>query len=159
MNIFVVSDTHGDLTKALEMYDRLSAVCEFDLIIHCGDLQPDAIELGRILGKEVVCVRGNRDMWEKRDYKVAETPSGKILVTHGHMEDVKFSYEKLVYLAMENGCSAVCFGHTHVPENTVVAGIRILNPGSISRPRDGSDGSVAMIVATGKELAASVIYY
>lgn len=46
MNILVLSDTHGELGRALEMYKRISTlICKIDRIIHCGDFIKDAHEL------------------------------------------------------------------------------------------------------------------
>lgn len=159
MNIFVVSDTHGDISRAIEMYDRLSAGIPFDLLIHCGDHKRDAVRLGDALGLETVSVRGNCDHSFTRDFQVVEAPSARILVTHGHMEDVKFSKMNLIYLAREKNCGFVCFGHTHVPVNEEANGIHLLNPGSITLPRDGTRGSVGLIVSNPAHTAASIIYY
>ena len=159
MNIFVLSDTHGNIGKAIEMYERLSAGINFDLIIHCGDFKMDALRLGELLKVEVVSVRGNCDGARTRDIALVEAPSTRIAVTHGHMEDVKLSKLNLKYLAQEKKCSIVCYGHTHRPENEVVDGVRLFNPGSISLPRDGTQGSVGIIVSDNKHTACSVVYY
>ncbi len=46
------------------------------------------------------------------------------MITHGHMA-TKFSLMKpKVSQAMQHKCVAVCFGHTHVP-NEVSSGIRL----------------------------------
>ena len=107
-------------------------------------------------------------MWEgtdqghgcrERDFKIIETPAGRILVTHGHMESVKYSLQNLLYLAREQNCIAVCYGHTHQAANEEADGIRLINPGSTTKPRDGSRGSCAIIVATEKAFSASVVYF
>ena len=159
MNIFVVSDTHGRIDRAVELYRRVPAGISFDLLIHCGDHYRDAVQLSRELSLETVAVRGNCDGCFTREYKIVSAPSAKILVTHGHMEDVKFSLMQLIYLAREQECGFVCFGHTHIPVNDEANGIHLLNPGSISAPRDGTKGSAGLIVSAAKHTTASVIYY
>jgi len=159
VNILVFSDTHGNTDRAIEMYERLSAGIHFDLIIHCGDYIKDASEIEAALGIETVAVPGNCDGCRDRKFKIVETPSGKILVTHGHAENVKFALQNLVYLAKENGCNMACFGHTHCAVNDVVSGVHLINPGSLTNPRDGSSGSCAILVASGGEPAASIVYY
>ena len=67
--------------------------------------------------------------------------------------------QNLVYLAQEYECRAVCFGHTHVPVNEIENGIRLLNPGSLSNPRGGSQPSCALMVATDKALTAALVAY
>lgn len=159
MNILVFSDTHGSIDSAVEMYERLSAGIHFDMIIHCGDYVKDAHDIEDALGIKTVAVPGNCDGSRERNFKIVGTPSGKILVTHGHAENVKFYLNNLVYLAKENGCSMVCFGHTHRAVNDVAKGIHLINPGSLTNPRDGSSGSCAILIASGGEPAASIVYY
>ena len=62
MNIFITSDTHGDLTNVLEMYDVITSentpesiphFDSFDCLIHCGDYKKDAYELSKKLGLDV----------------------------------------------------------------------------------------------------------
>ena len=67
--------------------------------------------------------------------------------------------QNLCYLAEEYDCRCVCFGHTHVPVNETVAGIHLLNPGSLTNPRGGSKPSCALIVATEKALTATIVNY
>lgn len=163
MNIFVTSDTHGHLEKTYEMYEKLKELTvdgrEIDKIIHCGDYQRDAESIEGYLAKPVISVKGNCDGQRGRDFKVTDTPYGKILVTHGHMESVDYDYDRLSYLAEENQCSAVCFGHTHMPVYEGYNGLILINPGSLTFPRDGTSGSCALINATEDELKVSIYYY
>lgn len=157
MNILVVSDTHGNIKAAAEMAEKLGGRDAFELIIHCGDHCGDAAALERRLGIPSAAVRGNCDGARKGDFRVVETPGARILVTHGHAEDVDYGVSKLVYKAKELGCRAVCFGHTHVSLCEEVDGVRLLNPGSPTRPRMGSGRSVGVISSTEDGFAASVV--
>lgn len=159
MNILVFSDTHGRTSQAQEIFNRLNPAASFDLIIHCGDLNRDAVLLEQRLGVKVVSVLGNCDGCKTRDFKVVETPAGRILVTHGYAENVKRDYTSLYYLALENDCIAVCFGHSHIPVVTDLAGIKLINPGSLTNPRGGSKPSCAIIAAKENVLTASIIEY
>lgn len=159
MNILVFSDTHGKIKMAIEMYERLAPSIHFDLIIHCGDYIKDAIEIEKKLGIKTTAVRGNCDGSRERNFQIIETPAGRILVTHGHAEGVKHSLTNLIYLAKENECNMACFGHTHCAVNEVVSGIHLINPGSLTNPRDGKGGSCAILIASGKEPAASIVTY
>ena len=171
MNIFVTSDTHGRIENAVRVYERLASGIIIDHIIHCGDNVRDAEELGARLHLPVTYAPGNCDGSRSREFSVLETPAGKILVIHGHTESVDRGLMRLTYLAAENDCVMACFGHTHVPvyETVTIDGddlpdgnpaskIKLLNPGSASRPRDGSSGSCALIVATERALTASIVY-
>lgn len=159
MNIMVISDTHGNITKATELYDRLNPGAHFDLVIHCGDYVRDAIAFQAQTGCDLVCVPGNCDGCHDRNYEVVNTPAGKMLVTHGYAENVKSDLMKLYYLAEENECKAVCFGHTHVSGIWDIAGIKMINPGSLTNPRGGTQPSAAIIAATDKGFTASVVKY
>lgn len=159
MNILVISDTHGNIDKALELLERVSSFTDIDLIIHCGDYVGDAARIEEETGIEVVSVPGNCDGCFERNFKIVETPAGNVLVTHGYNEDVKYSLTRLLYLAEEQDCRIVCFGHTHEAVCEVVDGIRLINPGSPSRPRDDSNGSCALLVCNETSTAASIIKY
>ena len=156
MKILVISDTHGHLDKVYDIFEKQVGI---DLIIHCGDHQRDAYELEDTLGIPVVSVKGNCDRCHDTDRAFVDTPYGKIMVTHGHMENCDFGITKLLYAAEENDCVAVCFGHTHVPMNEDFDGIHVVNPGSLPKPRDGSNGSYAIIRSTKDDFFVNIIYY
>lgn len=156
MKILLLSDTHGDLTKVYEIYEKLNNI---DLIIHCGDYQKDAFDLEDHLGVPVVSVKGNCDGSRTPDHKIVETPYGNLLITHGHLENAGYDYNLLLYAAEAADCFATCFGHTHVPMCEDFDGIHLINPGSLSRPRDGSNGSYAILRCTEEDFYANIIYY
>ena len=68
-------------------------------------------------------------------------------------------YTRDIYAAEENDCIAVCYGHTHVPGCEDFSGITLLNPGSLSQPRDGTNGSYAIIRSTEDDFYTNIIYY
>jgi len=39
----------------------------------------------------------------------------------------------------------VCYGHTHIQDWSIVEGIQLLNPGSLTSPRDGRPPCVAIV--------------
>lgn len=159
MKILVISDTHGKINRISKIFERVKNV---DLLIHLGDYQQDAIELEKILGVDCVSVKGNMDgaMRSIDSRHILETEYGKIYLTHGHMDGAATgSYDKLLYRCEELGCRAVLFGHTHVPCNEEIDGIHIMNPGSISVPRDGSNGSYGVVHTYEDRMECSVVYY
>mgnify|MGYP001274342485 CR=1 FL=1 len=156
MKLFVISDTHGRLDRAVEIYHKLTDV---DMIVHLGDYESDCIELAQELGVDFACVKGNMDGAGRTDRHVLETECGRILLTHGHLEGARMSQRGLIEAAGKEKCCAVFFGHTHVPCNEETEGIRILNPGSLTYPRDGSDGSYAIVHTSEEGLEASIVYY
>ncbi|UTC65540.1 metallophosphoesterase [Treponema sp. OMZ 788] len=69
----------------------------------------------------------------------------KILLTHGHEFYVDFELNTLLNFAHQQSCSVAAFGHTHVPLIKEVNGIFLVNPGSASRPRMGSNKSYGIL--------------
>lgn len=159
MKMLVISDTHGRLSRVNEAAAKIT---DIDMLIHLGDYQQDAEEIADALGVDCISVRGNMDgaMRSEDSRAVLETEYGKIYLTHGHTEGVRSgSFDRLLYRCRELDCRAVFFGHTHVPCNEEIDGIRILNPGSISMPRDGSDGTYAIVHTYEDRMECSVLYY
>ena len=160
MKYLVISDTHGSIGKALEIYRAAGGADTFCGIIHLGDYARDAENIEEELGCEVIGVLGNCDGdYGSGDFKVLDTDAGRILLTHGHGQRVKMTYMNLVYRAQELDCAAALFGHTHIPTYEEESGIILLNPGSLTYPGDGSNGSYAILDIEGDELNASILYY
>jgi putative phosphoesterase len=157
MKFFVISDTHGNIDKVKQVYQRLTGI---DYLIHLGDFQSDALKLEKDLGVKVISVRGNTDgSHSANDYKILESEFGNILLVHGHMEKVKSSYQNLLYRAQELNCKAVLFGHTHDPFYGEFNGIYLLNPGSLSLPKNTEKASYAIVNTKKDEFYASIVYY
>jgi len=156
LRIFVISDTHGKIDKAVEIYQTLQ---DIDLIVHLGDLWNDAKKMKDQLNVPLVGVKGNMDGSFSRDgYHILETDFGKIFLAHGHMESVKQSLENLMYKAESLQCRAAFFGHTHIPLFREIEGLYLLNPGSLSLPAGGRKGSYAIATATEDSLDAAILY-
>lgn len=156
MRLFVLSDTHGKIDDAIKIYETLKDV---DMIIHLGDLASDAKSLERILGTDVVSVKGNMDGdYSDQGYEILETEYGKIYLAHGHMENVNLNPQTIQYRAMEAGCKAAFYGHTHLAYFEEVAGISLLNPGSLTLPKGGRTGSYALVTTSPTSLEANIIY-
>ncbi len=54
----------------------------------------------------------------------------KMMVTHGHLFEVKYGLNRIIYEAKEINCDVVLFGHTHNAVADYDEGLFILNPGS-----------------------------
>ncbi len=129
MKICVISDTHahslGDLPKKL-----VAKLGEADLIIHAGDFTEKSLldELQQIIELKAVC--GNMDESKIRQVlpqKDEFTISGKTIgLTHG--TGSKSGITERVRHMFESP-DIIIFGHSHEPENKVVAGALMLNPG------------------------------
>ena len=135
--ILVVSDSHGT-DRFIER--AIKKVSPIDALIHCGDTGHDICETIKHDDFDIYSVTGNCDIFMSEKSEISINVAGhKIVVVHGHRHNVKYDVSQLHALARKRGADIVLFGHSHVPEiDTSVPGILLLNPGSISQPRQFS---------------------
>ena len=146
MRILVISDTHGELDRFWKVFNKLNKETPVQMIVHCGDYIEDAKEIRMRSGIPVVAVKGNCDGEYSHDgYSILETEAGDFLVAHGHMHDVNFSLQKLYYTALDNNCIGALFGHTHRSAFVETGDLYMMNPGSLTKPRDGSGGTFGIL--------------
>lgn len=157
MKILVISDTHGDIKRAVNLVNSIKGI---DMIIHCGDNKRDAEKLAeRFPDIEVIAVSGNCDMHMGVDFTIVDTEAGDIFVTHGHDYGVTHNLSEIIEAAKDYDCKAMCFGHTHKPLCVEHDGVLIVNPGSLSEPRGGSEPSCAVITTDGGKFYANIVHY
>lgn len=158
MRILVISDTHGNLDRFREIFEKIKKEDPVQMIVHCGDHYDDAAVLRRSCGIPVVAVKGNCDgNFSDVSFAILETEAGDFLVTHGHMENVGHNLQRLCYKAEENGCIGAIFGHTHRAAYVQADGMYFMNPGSLTKPRDGSGGTFG-ILKTDEDSVSGKIY-
>ena len=133
MKVLIVSDTHrrhGNLETVLENVGKM------DLLIHLGDAEGEDQHIEAIAGCPVEIIAGNNDFFSNLDKeKVILLGKYKVLLTHGHYYNVTVGVERLKEEARERGIDIAMFGHTHRPYLEIGNELVILNPGSISFPR------------------------
>lgn len=144
MKIIIMSDSHGR-TSILDLIPYYHT--DADFYIHCGDLgggcSPEDYD-------QFIFVEGNCDYFmDTPGVRVVElNDQHKMLVLHSHQcpgyppEARKMT---LVKWAKELDCDIVCYGHTHVSDIEEKDGILLINPGSVSRPRDGKECSYCIL--------------
>jgi putative phosphoesterase len=143
MRIGVVSDSHGRIQCLRDAVEKMGPV---DLLLHAGDFYEDARRLQQETGLKVVAVTGNCDCQAKGPAEeVIETGGYRILLTHGHMYQVKSGYEKLIRKFKNSDYQMIVFGHTHIAEIMPVNGGYLFNPGSVSRSRLGGPPTYGII--------------
>ncbi len=130
MRVIVFSDSHGNVDGMKSALERERA----ELIIHLGDVSRDASNVAQLYSKPLISVAGNCDIFPSVPYvTVTEIDGVYVYICHGN---ALYGDERAVaHEAKANGCSLAFFGHTHVPLDTVIEGVRVINPGSISKPR------------------------
>ncbi|MDP4268021.1 MAG: metallophosphoesterase [Bacteroidota bacterium] len=130
MKILLLSDSHGNIFNIHRAIDKNMDV---DIIIHLGDCIKDILQVKESYqGKNFEFVAGNND-WAAESFKekVVDMAGVKVMLAHGHIYNVKFSYNSLISKAKLIGADAVFFGHTHRAEELYTENILLLNPGTI----------------------------
>ena len=133
MKILIISDTHGK-------HDNLSRVLEqespADLLIHLGDAEGYEDYIAKQAGCPLEIVAGNNDFFSDLPReKELQIGKYKVLITHGHYYYVNTGIEEIARMAQGRDFDIVIFGHTHRPLIDIRKDIIVMNPGSLSYPR------------------------
>ncbi len=145
--IIAFSDTHGNSGTMRKIIEK-----DADAYIFLGDGER---ELDRMReqypDKLIMNVKGNCDFCSSApDIDLYSVNGVRIMFTHGHNHGVKYSTDRLFYLAEENDIQIMLYGHTHCRDLKYDSGIYVINPGSASMPRDFKAPSYAYIDITDK---------
>lgn len=129
----IVSDTHGN---DMDIGIVLHREPPFDVLIHLGDVEGCENIIESLARCKCIFIRGNNDFFvpNPREMEI-EIGNHRALLTHGHYYGVSLGYERLAEEAASRGCDLAICGHTHKPTDFFLGTTRILNPGSISYPR------------------------
>lgn len=119
MKILVLSDSHS------------SNICldkkqKYDAIIHCGDY---GLSYKVLKNNKIYFVKGNCDSKGPEEV-LTKLFNKRVLVTHGHKENVKYGLQSLLYKAMQEEVDVCFFGHTHQQICFIENDILFINPGS-----------------------------
>lgn len=147
MRIIVVSDSHGNFQALERVFERNRSA---DLFIHLGDGERELDEIVRRYPMlDIRHVAGNCDPVSlSPPVTVFGAGEYRVLATHGHRYGVKFGVEMLKSIALKNEAKIALFGHTHARFQSYEDGIHLLNPGSVSAPRDGKCPSYGFVDIT-----------
>lgn len=137
MKVLIVSDTHGRDDKLQRVIRKESP---FDVMIHLGDTEGSEMYFREWIKNETcrICVmRGNNDFFSNSDKECEIMIGGRrAFLTHGHMYGVSLGTEALKDEARSRGAAIAMYGHTHRPHlEQCEDGLVVLNPGSLSYPR------------------------
>lgn len=133
--IAVASDSHGD-RDAVEAFK--TKIIGFDRIFFLGDGARAFLEAVEPLGIPITAVAGNCDFFPGLPHEAVDEACGvRFFLTHGNRYRVDCGLQALSYRAAEESCAFALFGHTHVVTQSEWGGVTLLNPGSLSRPRQG----------------------
>lgn len=124
MKVVVCSDSHGD-TRTLK---KIEMIEQADVYLFLGDseVSPDDI-------KPFISVKGNCDYFEYPLTRILHLENEHIFMAHGHTQLLS----SLIEVCKAHKCNILIYGHTHKYQEKYIDSVYVLNPGSISRPRDG----------------------
>jgi len=151
MKILIVSDTHRrDENLKLVIAQEVPV----DMLIHLGDAEGSERFIADWVNPEcrMEMVLGNNDFFSILDKeREIEIGSHKALLTHGHYYGVSMGPEGLVDEAKSRGCDIAMYGHTHRPFLEEIEGVTVLNPGSLSYPRQEGRRPSYMIMTVAED--------
>lgn len=136
MRIIVISDSHG---RSSAIQQAINAQPSAKHVFFLGDVLSDIEDFEHFFPDRVLhAVRGNCDFYACAPTQGLVTLGGKkILFTHGHEQGVKGGTSSLLSYAKSLGADIALYGHTHTACTEYRDGIYLVNPGSVSRPRQG----------------------
>lgn len=151
MRILVISDTHGRIKNFRRVIRRVGHI---DTVMHLGDICGDDEDIEQLVSPAVAClfVRGNCDTWSfssrHPDTREVKLKGHVLWMQHdgygGHSWNAADD-RILVRKAKDYGADIFLTGHTHVQHVLYTDGVWLINPGSLTQPRDGGDPSYVIL--------------
>lgn len=133
MKILIVSDTHRYNVNFLKVVDKTGPL---DLVVHCGDVEGSEFVIEQAAGCPVEMVQGNNDFFselpKEKEFMIGRY---KVWLTHGHNYYIAMNSDVIKQEAIQREVDIVMCGHTHKPVVEIGSNITLINPGSISYPR------------------------
>ena len=132
MRILLVSDSHGDF-ESLNNLLILHPDCDY--YFHLGDSC-----LSKYYMRSFLCIKGNCDFEDFDTVREITINNIKFHLEHGDK-----IFTKINNYIKDVDCDVFLFGHTHCKLNTKINNKIVINPVSLTRPRDETKGSYAII--------------
>lgn len=133
MKILIVSDTHGHERNLKKVVEKVG---QTDLFIHLGDIEGHEDYIEALADCPIHMVSGNNDFFSdlprEEEFQLGRY---RVLITHGHYYGVSVGTDRLKEEARSRNIDIVMYGHTHRPEIDIDDHVTVLNPGSLSYPR------------------------
>lgn len=131
--MLVLSDTHGNTAAIARLKEVIG---ESDYVAHLGDYARDIEFVREQYPEKVISVAGNYDVFGVTE-RTMDIEGVKVLFTHGHRFGVKNGLERLFYFCSEKGIDVALYGHTHIASLEESEGVKLVNPGHLSRRGEG----------------------
>jgi putative phosphoesterase len=147
--IGIISDTHGRVHPAIA-----EVFANVDHIVHAGDIGGEhVLEALRGLAP-LTSVDGNNDDATGEEILRVKLGTLRILLTHILPRPRELA-ARVVASLREKPADLVVFGHSHLPHNEVVDGVRYFNPASSGPRRFSFPVSVGVVEKQGSEWKAT----
>ena len=147
--IGVVSDTHGKVHPALaELFANV------DAIVHAGDIGGEHVLAALRALAPLTVVEGNNDDATGEEIARVKLGTLRILLTHILPRPHKPAPRVIESLRAEPA-DVVIFGHSHLPHNEVIAGVRYFNPASAGPRRFDLPIAAGLLDKQGREWKAT----
>ena len=144
MKVLIVSDTHKKNDNFFRVLEKVSPI---DMVIHCGDIEGSEYAIAESAGCQVEMVAGNNDFFTSLPMEQEiQIGTYKAFLCHGHYYRVSMTNQLLADEARARGCSLAFYGHTHRPMIERNQDVTLLNPGSLSFPRQDNRKPSYMIM-------------
>lgn len=131
--IMIVSDTHR---KHANLAEAIHNEGKIDRLIHLGDVEGEDVIIEELAKCEVTLIAGNNDYFSALPKELEiELAGKKVLLTHGHNYYVSLDLQVLKDECVARSIDIAMFGHTHRPVIINDEHVTLINPGSISYPR------------------------
>jgi len=160
MKLFFISDIHGSIYYLNKVFDKFKEE-KADYIIILGDIlyhgarnplpkeynPKGVIEIINSYADRIIAIRGNCDSEVDQmvlDFPIMSTYSTilynnkRLFLTHGHI------YNENNLPKLMDG-DIFIYGHTHIPKAEKTRNIYVINPGSITLPKENSPHSYGVL--------------
>lgn len=153
MKIAVLSDTHGNYQRAIEILSRCTDIAH---IIHLGDIISDAERIEYALGCPVIKVAGNCDYACASPREILmNMEKTRIFLTHGDHYSVKQGLDRLIDKSIRENARIAMYGHTHVPFVHQCNTTLLVNPGCLNK--NASIHSIAILSIENNDISAEIL--
>ncbi len=133
MLILIVSDTHQSPYILEQVVEENPGI---DMLIHLGDVEDSEDYVRSLVDCPVYILAGNCDgICDLPEELELDLDGHHAFLTHGHHYYVTQGEQVIREEGLQRGADIVMYGHTHKPVCHDEGGLLILNPGSVSYPR------------------------
>lgn len=133
MKILIVSDNHG---RTGNLEQLVKAHGDMDYFIHAGDTEGSEDYIAALVDCPSAIVGGNNDYFSDMPTDLTVSlGKNKVWITHGHLYGIYRGSARLEKEMDRRGADFTVVGHTHMPKIEWCGDKAIVNPGSISQPR------------------------